>query len=289
MKFEEKSFQGLSEDINKNLLEQYQLARKIKASLLRARNRQNLALGGNIYDTEIHQCHRWPTRSSDLKWDIHIDYNTKEQNLLLAVIEEKNLTDPSNSNGLAWNYNLEKGTLTDLINNQGVVGMVDPIETEGKGVISCLFEAWIGGQVIIASLTIGGKRIFLPAHAFRENETLAFLTGSSMEIKKYPLFETIRFAMNPSETMPSPEEIMLPINEVQTQVLEGLASIRLTHGAVHKPLMEPIESVFTKTPAMSQPTRLINTEKIGIFSPEEQAQKRKLRVLWQENNNPFLE
>jgi hypothetical protein len=289
MKIPESSSYRSQADLSKTIFKQYELARKIRASALRARYLLNLCLGGNIYEAEIHQRHRWPARSVVIKWDFQVDYNTKEQSLLLALIEEDSSSCSTNYNGLAWDYNPEKGAITDVINHQGVVGLADPILSEGSGVISCSFEAWIGGQVIIPTLVIGGKRIQLPAHTFKSNKTLVFLTGSSTAVKFYPIFETTRFAMEPAEAIPGPKEVTLPINGVQNQVLEGLKSIRLKHGSIHQPLLMPNDSVFTKGPAISQPTRLVNIDRAKMIVAENEGKNREVSVLWETSSNPFVD
>jgi hypothetical protein len=270
-----------------NFLDQNALAGRIRAMQQRHARLMHFSAGGLIFAAQVQQRHRWPSRPATMKWEIDVEFNDENQKLLLCIIEEESFANTPGHHGLAWSYSPEEGTLTDLLDDQGVVAKFKPIKSSVGGVFTCLFEAWIGAGLIIPRLTIASEKRQLPAQAMSENASLIFITGASIDRQGIPNFENVRFAIEPTEQRPMKDQIILPINRPQEKVRQNLESLSLEAGSIHQPLV-PDEVTVKIANSLSRPTGLVNIDKHRIKEAQPDS-TRNPSVLWEEPSNPFVD
>jgi len=113
--------------------------------------------------------------------DLH--QGVRDQKVFLGLMETENLGIGSNSPGIGVAVDLQTGLVTDVVNDQGVIGYLENPPGDAGEPVHVRMEVELIGRVVLPRIQVGDDEILHPALYLDTHGGLSALVGTSV----YPL------------------------------------------------------------------------------------------------------
>lgn len=130
-----------------------------------------------------------PSTGGDISFDVDVSLGGEGQHIFIGLLETSTLSIRENSPGIGISIDPRTGAITDVVNDQGVIGYIEDEDLTPGRQLSVRMEVEVLNQVCIPKLTIGEESFLHPALFLGSPATLTALVGSSVVPNGRPSFE----------------------------------------------------------------------------------------------------
>ena len=110
--------------------------------------------------------------------DLH--QGVRSQKVFLGLMETENLGIATNSPGIGVAVDLQTGLVTDVVNDQGVLGYLENAPGDANGPVHVRVEVEVIGRVVLPRIQVGDDEILHPALYLDPHGGLSALVGTSV-------------------------------------------------------------------------------------------------------------
>lgn len=121
-----------------------------------------------------------PVDRSTMVFECDLHHGVRSQKVFLGLMETDAVGIAARSPGIGVSVDLMTGLITDVVNNQGVLGYLENPPCESDGPVHVKLEVELIGRVVLPTITIGEEIILHPALYLDAQEGLSALVGTSM-------------------------------------------------------------------------------------------------------------
>lgn len=121
-----------------------------------------------------------PVDRSTMVFECDLHHGERSQKVFLGLMETDAVGIAARSPGIGVSVDLMTGLITDVVNNQGVLGYLENPPCESDGPVHVKLEVELIGRVVLPTITIGEEIILHPALYLDAQEGLSALVGTSM-------------------------------------------------------------------------------------------------------------
>jgi hypothetical protein len=115
-----------------------------------------------------------------LTFECDLHHGVRDQKVFLGFMETDHLGVSSNSPGIGVAVDLQSGLVTDVVNDQGVLGYLENPPGDAGRPIHVKMEVDVIGRVILPRITVGDEEILHPALYLEARGNLSALIGTSI-------------------------------------------------------------------------------------------------------------
>ena len=134
----------------------------------------------NLYNVRRVDTAAMPRDRSTLVFECDLHHGERSQKVFLGLMETESVGISSRSPGIGIAVDLQTGLITDVVNDQGVLGYLENAPTETDGPVHVCIEVEMIGRVVLPKITVGDDVILHPALYLDAQEGLSALVGTSM-------------------------------------------------------------------------------------------------------------
>lgn len=121
-----------------------------------------------------------PNHRSTMVFDCDLHQGVRRQKVFLGLMETDSLGIASRSPGIGIAVDLQTGLVTDLVNDQGVLGYLEHAPGDAEGPLHVRIEVEMIGRVLLPRILVGNDIILHPALYLDAQEGLSALVGTSV-------------------------------------------------------------------------------------------------------------
>ena len=121
-----------------------------------------------------------PDHRTTLVFEGDLHHGERSQKLFIGLMETDSLGVASRSPGIGVAIDLGTGLVTDLVNDQGVLGYLENPPGESEGPLHVRVEVETIGRVLLPRILVGDDVILHPALYLDAQEGLSALVGTSV-------------------------------------------------------------------------------------------------------------
>ena len=121
-----------------------------------------------------------PENRTTLVFEGDLHHGQRSQKLFLGLMETDSVGITSRSPGIGVAIDLQTGLVTDLVNDQGVLGYLENPPSESEGPLHVRVEVETIGRVLLPRIIVGDDVILHPALYLDAQEGLSALVGTSV-------------------------------------------------------------------------------------------------------------
>lgn len=121
-----------------------------------------------------------PEHRTTLVFEGDLHHGERSQKLFLGLMETDSVGIASRSPGIGVAIDLQTGLVTDLVNDQGVLGYLENPPGEADGPVHVRVEVETIGRVLLPRIIVGDDVILHPALYLDAQEGLSALVGTSV-------------------------------------------------------------------------------------------------------------
>jgi hypothetical protein len=134
----------------------------------------------NLYAVRRVDTATMPNRRSTIVFECDLLHGERGQKVFLGLMETDSLGIASRSPGIGIAVDLQTGLVTDVVNEQGVLGYLENAPIEADGPLHVRIEVEAIGRVLIPRIIVGNDVILHPALYLDAQEGLSALVGTSV-------------------------------------------------------------------------------------------------------------
>jgi hypothetical protein len=134
----------------------------------------------NLYAVRRVDSAALPDQRSTIVFECDLHQGVRSQKVFLGLMETDSIGIVSRSPGIGIAIDLQTGLVTDVVNNQGVIGYLEEAPTEAGGPLHVRIEVELIGRVLLPRILVGNDVILHPALYLDAQEGLSALVGTSV-------------------------------------------------------------------------------------------------------------
>lgn len=134
----------------------------------------------NLYSVRRVDTTAVPDHRTTLVFEGDLHHGERNQKLFLGLMETDSVGIASRSPGIGVAIDLQTGLVTDLVNDQGVLGYLENPPGEADGPLHVRVEVETIGRVLLPRIIVGDDVILHPALYLDAQEGLSALVGTSV-------------------------------------------------------------------------------------------------------------
>ena len=131
-------------------------------------------------------------KQTTLVFECDLHQGVRNQKVFLGLMETENLGVATNSPGIGVAVDLQTGLVTDVVNDQGVLGYLENAPGEAGGPVHVRIEVEVHGRVVLPRIRVGEDEILHPALYLDPHGGLSALLGTSVYPPGDARFENAR-------------------------------------------------------------------------------------------------
>jgi len=121
-----------------------------------------------------------PDQRSTIVFECDLHQGLRSQKVFLGLMETDSVGIVSRSPGIGIAVDLQTGLVTDLVNDQGVLGYLESAPGDAEGPLHVRIEVDMIGRVVLPRIIVGDDVILHPALYLDAQEGLSALVGTSV-------------------------------------------------------------------------------------------------------------
>jgi hypothetical protein len=160
----------------------------------------------NLYAVRRVQTACPPATRSVLRFACEMTHGDRRQKVFMGIMDTEALGLETRSPGIGFAIDLFTGLVTDLVNDQGVLGYLENIPTAGHAT-RVEIEVEVIGDVYIPQILVGKDIITHPALILPKRDSISAVLGTSVHPLGDATFANARFQIEPA----AKTEVLSPI------------------------------------------------------------------------------
>lgn len=121
-----------------------------------------------------------PDRRTTLVFECELHHGVRDQKVFLGLMETDSVGISANSPGIGVAVDLQSGLVTDVVNDQGVIGYLENPPGDAGVPVAVRLEVELIGHVVLPRIIVGGDVILHPALYLDAQGGLSALLGTSV-------------------------------------------------------------------------------------------------------------
>ncbi len=121
-----------------------------------------------------------PDRRTTLVFECELHHGVRDQKVFLGLMETDSVGISANSPGIGVAVDLQTGLVTDVVNDQGVIGYLENPPGDAGAPVAVRLEVEMIGHVVLPRIIVGGDVILHPALYLDAQSGLSALLGTSV-------------------------------------------------------------------------------------------------------------
>src|SRR5688572_14304753 len=134
----------------------------------------------NLYAVRRVDTAAMPDQRSTIVFECDLHQGVRSQKVFLGLMETDSVGIVSRSPGIGIAVDLQTGLVTDLVNDQGVLGYLENAPGDSDGPLHVRIEVEMIGRVVLPRIIVGDDVILHPALYLDAKEGLSALVGTSV-------------------------------------------------------------------------------------------------------------
>jgi hypothetical protein len=134
----------------------------------------------NLYAVRRVDTASMPDKRSTIVFECDLLQGERGQKVFLGLMETDMVSIASRSPGIGISVDLETGLVTDVVNEQGILGYLENAPVESDGPLHVRIEVDTIGHVLLPRILVGDDIILHPALYLDAQEGLSALVGTSV-------------------------------------------------------------------------------------------------------------
>ena len=134
----------------------------------------------NLYDVRRVDTTALPASRSTVIFECDLLPGVRSQKVFLGLMETDSAGIVPHSPGIGVSVDMLTGLVTDLVNDQGVLGYLENPPGDAEGAVPVRIEVEMIGRVVLPRITVGRDVILHPALYLDAQEGLSALVGTSV-------------------------------------------------------------------------------------------------------------
>ncbi len=134
----------------------------------------------NLYNVRRVDTAAVPHERSTLVFECDLHQGVRSQKVFLGLMETDSVGIAARSPGIGIAVDLQTGLITDVVNDQGVLGYLENAPAETEGPLHVTIEVEMIGRVVLPKIIVGGDVILHPALYLDAQDGLSALVGTSV-------------------------------------------------------------------------------------------------------------
>lgn len=134
----------------------------------------------NLYAVHRVDTATLPVERSTMIFECDLYQGVRSQKVFLGLMETEAVGIASRSPGIGISIDLQTGLVTDLVNDQGILGYLEEAPNDAEGVLHVRIEVDMAGHVVLPRIMVGDDVILHPALYLDAQGQLSALVGNSV-------------------------------------------------------------------------------------------------------------
>ncbi|HEX2747828.1 MAG TPA: hypothetical protein VHM91_07510 [Verrucomicrobiales bacterium] len=134
----------------------------------------------NLYAVRRVDTAAMPDHRSTIVFECDLVHGERGQKVFLGLMETDAVSIAAHSPGIGISVDLHTGLVTDVVNDQGVLGYLECAPIEADGPLHVRIEVDMIGRVLLPRIVVGNDVILHPALYLDAREGLSALVGTSV-------------------------------------------------------------------------------------------------------------
>jgi hypothetical protein len=145
-----------------------------------------------------------PSHKGDVRFEVEVTLGAEGQQIFVGLLETSALAIRDNSPGIGISLDPCTGAITDVVNDQGIIGYLEDEELHPGRQLTVEIEVEVLNEVCIPRITISGEQFLHPALLMGHPSKLTALVGSAVLGTSRALFGRSQLQVNQrSEGLPA--------------------------------------------------------------------------------------
>ena len=157
-----------------NFLATREVLRPLATTMIYTDSQKNIFTVSRVDSTEP------PSYKGDVRFQVDVTLGAEGQQIFVGLLETSSLSVRDNSPGIGISLDPCTGAITDVVNDQGIIGYLEDEDLHPGRQLSVEIEVEVLNEVCIPRITISGETFLHPALLLGHPSKLTALVGSAV-------------------------------------------------------------------------------------------------------------